>query len=470
MQIKKKYNHFILLSSFLFLLNCGGGGVGGVKNSSSSLRVITEPHYDSGTSLTENSNTGSYTASDYEAADFGAYSLTLSESSKSFGGVVANKSESGNFSIKTDHMTDTAATTAWSQGWTGQNTSIHIIDDFTNEYSSKLVIGSFTSTRTVVDSGVTSTHDVTYTASIPYTHGWLVSQIAGGDKATETHDVTYEVTDWERKSCTSSGSSCFAYYWKNTPGTEYLVNYDGFSDLSSSNQSIIFAPGVAKDSSVTNSNVSSTLSFSNWYSYLEGHIRNSSSFDAVNLSWGVKAAGLGYRDFTSGNSDFADYNNTKSVFVVAAGNDGAPCTENNFVDCNLLAVDLALDSSLGDQVIIAGALNSAGTSIATYSNRAGVMKDRYLMAVGDTGYDNQAGNDIVGTSFAAPRITGAAALLKSKFQNLTGAQAADILLLTADKDIDGNGSDDFSGISNIYGHGKLDTGSALSPIGNLYSY
>ena len=203
--------------SFFFiptlLISCGGGG-GLSGGGSVTLRAISLPDSSASFDLTENGNTGSYTASDYEAADFGAYSLTLTEGSKSFGGVVANKSESGNFSIKTDHMTDTAATTAWSQGWTGQDTSIHIIDDFTNEYSSKLVIGSFTSTRTVVNSGVTSTHDVTYTASIPYSHGWLVSQIAGGDKATETHDVTYEVTDWERKSCTGSGSSCFAYYWR----------------------------------------------------------------------------------------------------------------------------------------------------------------------------------------------------------------------------------------------------------------
>jgi len=463
---------FFLLTVFLILgtliTSCGGGGGGG--GSSIAQRSITQPHYDSGTNLTQNSNTGSYTASDYEASDFGAYNLTFVESPKGLGGVVANKSESGNFSIQTGHLTDTAATTAWTQGWTGQNTNIHIIDDFTNEYSDELVIGSIVSSRTVVDNGVTSTHDVTYTASIDWTHGWLVSQIAGGDKATETHDVTYSVTDHSRTSCDGSGADCFAYYWN--VGSSFYVNSDGFHDNASSNQSIVFAPGVAKDATILNSNVSSTLSISNWYNYLSGHIRNSSNYDAVNLSWGVKNANgvYSYSDFTSGSSDFANYSNTKSVFVVAAGNDGAPCTVANFTDCNLLAVDLALDSSLGDQVIVAGALNSNGTSIATYSNRAGVLKDRFLLANGDTGYDNTAGNDIVGTSFAAPRITGAAALLKSKFQNLTGAQAADILLLTADKDINDDGTDDFSGVSDIYGHGELDTGAALSPIGNLYSY
>ena len=372
-----------------------------------------------------------------------------------------------NFSIPIGHLSDTNATTAWTQGWTGQNTSIHIIDDF-NTKDTNINLGNFTATRVNTTTGynwepesdknIESTWSVIYRPEISVSHGWLVSNIAGGDKESENFDVTYDLVSKTRTSCdmTSSDYQCYAGYV--------------FTDLTSSGQSIVLAPGVAKDSSVLESNVSSTLSASNWYNYLAGHIRNSSNYDAVNLSWGVTSSAYSYSDFTSGSSDFADYSNTKSVFVVAAGNSGAPCTEANFTNCNLLAVDLALDSSLGDQVIVAGALNSNGTSIATYSNRAGVLKDRFLLANGDTGYDNTAGEDIVGTSFAAPRITGAAALLKSKFQNLTGAQAADILLLSADKDINDDGSDDFSGVSDVYGHGELDTGAALSPIGNLYSY
>ena len=104
MKLSKKYNYIILFLTSVFLYNCGGGGgslTGGVS-STANLRTITQPNYASGTDLTENSNSGSYTASDYEADDFGSYSLTLTESSKSFGGVVANKSESGNFSISTE--------------------------------------------------------------------------------------------------------------------------------------------------------------------------------------------------------------------------------------------------------------------------------------------------------------------------------------------------------------------------------
>ena len=462
---------FFLLIVFLILgtliTSCGGGGGGG----SIAQRSITQPHYDSETNLTQNSNTGSYIASDYEASDFGSYNVNLASNTSAFygGESLAQKNITGNFSIPTDHLSDTAATSAWTQGWTGQNTSIHIIDDFNTE-DITINLGNITTTRVNTTTGynwepdeeknIESTWSVIYRPEISVSHGWLVSKIAGGDMVSENFDVDYDLVSRTLTSCdmTSSDYQCYANYV--------------FGDLASSDQEIVFAPGIAKDATVLESNVSSTLSYSNWYSYLSGHIRNSSDFDAVNLSWGVRNVDgiYSYSDFTSGTSDFADYSNTKSVFVVAAGNDGAPCTVANFADCNLLAVDLALDSSLGDQVIVAGALNSDGTSIATYSNRAGVLKDRFLLANGDTGYDNTALEDVVGTSFAAPRITGAAALLKSKFQNLTGAQAADILLLTADKDINDDGSDDFSGVSDVYGHGELDTGAALSPIGNLYSY
>ena len=74
---------------------------------------------------------------------------------------------------------------------------------------------------------------------------------------------------------------------------------------------------------------------------------------------------------------------------------------------------------------------------------------------------------IRGTSFAAPRVTGAAAILRQKFPNLSGAQAASVLLLTASKDINNDGLDDFSGVSDTFGHGKLDLGAALSPFGAL---
>ena len=68
--------------------------------------------------------------------------------------------------------------------------------------------------------------------------------------------------------------------------------------------------------------------------------------------------------------------------------------------------------------------------------------------------------DGTGTSFAAPRVTGAAALVRHKFPNLTASQLKQVLLQTA-TDLGAEGVDE------IYGHGKLNVQGALSPIGNV---
>jgi subtilisin family serine protease len=74
--------------------------------------------------------------------------------------------------------------------------------------------------------------------------------------------------------------------------------------------------------------------------------------------------------------------------------------------------------------------------------------------------DVLAANDGAGTSHAAPRVTGAAALIRHKFPGLSGMQLKDLLLSTAE-DIGE------PGVDTIYGHGKLDLSNALSPQGRL---
>ncbi|MGB1464047.1 MAG: S8 family serine peptidase, partial [Parvibaculales bacterium] len=68
--------------------------------------------------------------------------------------------------------------------------------------------------------------------------------------------------------------------------------------------------------------------------------------------------------------------------------------------------------------------------------------------------------DLAGTSFAAPRVSGAAALIRHKFPGLDGFQLKQLLLSTA-QDIGE------PGIDPIFGHGKLDLSNALSPQGQL---
>jgi hypothetical protein len=83
------------------------------------------------------------------------------------------------------------------------------------------------------------------------------------------------------------------------------------------------------------------------------------------------------------------------------------------------------------------------------------------MAVGvDDRAPDQTGTQYLwsGTSFAAPTITGAVALLAQAFPNLSGAQIVDILFRSA-TDLGP------AGIDSTYGHGALNIAAAFQPIG-----
>ena len=458
----------ILLSSSFLISSCGGGGGGGGA-SSGSVASLVRPSYSSDTDLSINSNLGSYSSDNHQQSAYGIFAEDMPSKTHTYGDQMSSANISDILTIPANHLEDTGAITAWSQGWTGQDTSIHVIDDHNYEYI-ELDLGSIDVSRSHTSSfyGTVSNWDINYDVMGTVSHGWLVSGIAGGDVGNESISIDFIRNTKSRTSCDGSNGCNISYdswFWdfQKASAVTNIVDFD---------TQITMPAGVAKDASITNSQIdlSGGSSLSQQWNDLVGHLQNSASYDSVVLSLGIPNSS--YSSFNEAASDHSSngITNTKSVFAIAAGNSGAPCTNNNFLNCNLVAVDLALDSTTKDQLIVVGALNSTGTSIATYSNRAGVLKDRFLLASGETGFQKTDGDYVVGTSFAAPRVAGAAALLKSKFQNLTGAQAADILLLTADKDINDDGSDDFSGVSDIYGHGELDTGAALSPIGNLYSY
>jgi hypothetical protein len=113
-------------------------------------------------------------------------------------------------------------------------------------------------------------------------------------------------------------------------------------------------------------------------------------------------------------------------------------------------------------VIIAGAMDEA-RNLASYSNKAGTggSADAYLTALGSrvrTIDQTGTGYFYSGTSFSAPVISGAAALLASAFPNLSGGQIVDLLLKTAD-DAGAPGTD------SAYGRGILNIQRAFIPQG-----
>ena len=130
--------------------------------------------------------------------------------------------------------------------------------------------------------------------------------------------------------------------------------------------------------------------------------------------------------------------------------------------------------------------------IAGFSNRCGIARDFCLAAPGvgivgpqmGLGETNSRGETVFptdsyrtwqGTSFAAPMVTGALAVMRSFFKNPDGSYAlgntelVTRLLATADRtnyNADGSGGPDYSD-SAIYGQGLLDLDAATRPVGRL---
>ncbi|MFN3389896.1 MAG: S8 family serine peptidase, partial [Allosphingosinicella sp.] len=146
------------------------------------------------------------------------------------------------------------------------------------------------------------------------------------------------------------------------------------------------------------------------------------------------------------------------VIVVSAGNDG---------HTNPSAFASQIAAAAGANVIIAGSVGVAGadgtdlTQMSTFSNLAGGSGQNYLAALGfRVTAPDQNGRLMSwnGTSFSAPVISGAAALLASAFPHLTGAQIVEILMGSAD-DLGQ------AGIDSVYGRGRLNITRAFEPQG-----
>ena len=173
-------------------------------------------------------------------------------------------------------------------------------------------------------------------------------------------------------------------------------------------------------------------------------------FDANVANW----VSLNYK--ITGTTDYDD----KMLFIFSAGNSGTYCADKRIQECSFYPAVLHRQRALGTQdqeaYIWVGSLTDDGTELADYSHSAGDMGSDFMVAHDDI----LAAGDGAGTSYAAPRVTGAAALIRHKFPGLSGMQLKDLLLSTAE-DIGE------AGVDAVFGHGKLDLSNALSPQGQL---
>jgi len=152
------------------------------------------------------------------------------------------------------------------------------------------------------------------------------------------------------------------------------------------------------------------------------------------------------------------------IIVVSAGNDFAKHPD-TAVNPDPFA-QFANTSQARGLVIIAGSVGpnpshaAGGDTISDFSNRAGNSINHYLTAVGEDVFApcGQDACDWSGTSFSAPQIAGAIALLAQAFPNLTPTQIISILYQSA-RDAGAPGPDA------VYGQGVLDLTKAFSPLG-----
>jgi subtilisin family serine protease len=191
-------------------------------------------------------------------------------------------------------------------------------------------------------------------------------------------------------------------------------------------------------------------------------VKLNKGLNVLNLSYGMMAT-FGYtanqiRWSAQENSIISYAKNGTAVISKAAGNDGiAVLSKNARGQTDYL--NLALKGT--KTAIYVGALNTNGTTaapatLASYSNTAGTDAaiQKQFLVVGVEGSKT----GLYGTSFAAPVITGYAAVLGSKFTSATPVQITNQLLNTARQDT-------IKGYkAQLHGRGEASITRALAPV------
>ena len=190
-------------------------------------------------------------------------------------------------------------------------------------------------------------------------------------------------------------------------------------------------------------------------------IAGTNNANVYNNSWnvsGINAGQINTREqlisHTSQNfiDAISDAATTKdAIFVWAAGNDSGK-------QSGMLSAMGNVMPELDGHFINVVAWDSKTRALADYSNECGVTQNYCITAPGAIKTPDRYIH--VGTSFAAPVVSSAIAIIREAWPYLDSAQITDILFTTAADLGD-------VGIDEIYGHGMLDLEAATRPVGEL---
>lgn len=181
--------------------------------------------------------------------------------------------------------------------------------------------------------------------------------------------------------------------------------------------------------------------------------------NVLNLSFGMKAAQGATLQWDGQTNSIIQYaQNGSAVVVKSAGNDYGAAV--GAVDSNNTVDHLGLALVGAPSAIFVGALGRNGSvanpaPIASYSSVAGnntAVQSHFLVVGVEGGITG-----LYGTSFAAPIVSGYAAILGSKFTTATPSQITNQLLQTARRDTIANYS------AAVHGQGEASIANALAP-------
>ncbi len=179
-----------------------------------------------------------------------------------------------------------------------------------------------------------------------------------------------------------------------------------------------------------------------------------------------------FKDGNYGNDIIEAMKGHETVFVLSAGNDRQSVVTPE--------AHIAVNSEVGDRVLVVGMYDARKQDINKWSNAAGTVcfetkadgtcvndrriSDQYIVAPGTWvagPADNNEYKTLTGTSQAAPHVAGAVAIVHQMWPHMTGDNLAKLLLDTAS-------TDEFKNYSvERHGQGMLDLEEATSPQGAL---